>query len=284
MSVRTRAAALACVFACAAASGGCSLNRIAANSAGGMIASGMPAFLTDSDTETARQAMPGALKMVEAAQLSSPRNTELLDTLAQGYCGYAFMFVEDDNPKRASVMYRRGAEFARRSLELKGAADFNGVYPDKVRAHDAPTLFWNAFCRAGYLQLNLDQPDALADLPEIETAARRAAALDSSFYYNGAHSVLGSIAASRPAMLGGDSARAKTEFETALTGDGGLFLANRYMYAKTYAVQNQDAELFESELNAVIGAPQDALPAQALANEVVKAKARKLLEKKNDLF
>ncbi|MDD4004738.1 MAG: TRAP transporter TatT component family protein [Elusimicrobiaceae bacterium] len=262
---------------------GCSLNRVTANAAGGMIAAGMPAFLTDPDTETARQSLLGALKTVEAAQLSSPRNTGLLDTLAQGYCGYAFMFLEDGNPERASAMYLRGAEFARQSLQVSGAAAGGIIEPGKARRAEVPALFWNTFCRAGYLQLSLSEPAALADISDIEAGARRVAELDGSFYYNSAHTVLGALYAARPAMLGGDPARAKAEFALALKGAGARLLANRYMYARLYAVQAQDAELFETELSAIVSAPPD-LPEQALANEAVKAKAKRLLEKKDDLF
>ena len=64
----------------------------------------LTAYLADPDTETARQSMLASLKTVEAASLSSPRNTELLETLAQGYCGYAFMFLEDSEPARAAAL------------------------------------------------------------------------------------------------------------------------------------------------------------------------------------
>lgn len=272
------------VLAAAAALSGCSMNRLAANAAGGMIANGMPAYLADPDTETARQAMLASLKTVEAAQLSSPRNTAMLNTLAQGYCGYAFMFLEDGSPARASAMYARGAEFARKSLAVTGAVDENGQpAPAKATRHDVPALFWNAFCRAGYLQLNLNDPDALADISGIETAANRLAELDPSFYHNSVYTILGSLHAARPATLGGNLPKAKAEFELAFKGDGAKLLANRYMYAKLYAVQALDETVFETELNA-IAASDNELPEQALANEAVKIKAKTLLEKKNDLF
>lgn len=275
---------LAVIAASAAALSGCGMNRLAANAAGGVIAQGMPAYLADPDTETARQSLLAALKTVEAAQLSSPRNTVLLNTLAQGYCGYAFMFLEEENPPRASAMYARGAEFARKALAVTGAADAAGQPdPGKATRSDVPALFWNSFCRAGYLQLNLSDPDALADISGVETAANRVAELNPSFYYNSVYTILGSLHAARPATLGGNLPKAKAEFAQAFKGDGAKLLANRYMYAKLYAVQALDEEVFETELKAVIAAKNE-LPEQALANEAVKAKAKTLLEKKNDLF
>ncbi|MFA6584434.1 MAG: hypothetical protein WCS77_09070, partial [Elusimicrobiaceae bacterium] len=53
---------LALALACAPLLSGCSLNRVAANAAGGMIGSGMPAFLSDPDTQTARESMLAVVK------------------------------------------------------------------------------------------------------------------------------------------------------------------------------------------------------------------------------
>lgn len=55
-------------------------------------------------------------------------------------------------------------------------------------------------------------------------------------------------------------------------------------YAKTYAVQTQDQELYTKLLTQVINAPIDILPEQRLANTVAKVRARQMLAKANDLF
>jgi hypothetical protein len=55
-------------------------------------------------------------------------------------------------------------------------------------------------------------------------------------------------------------------------------------YAKTYAVQQQDQELFESLLKKVDEASLDVLPEARLANAAAKKKARLLLARVNDLF
>jgi len=58
----------------------------------------------------------------------------------------------------------------------------------------------------------------------------------------------------------------------------------RLLFAKTYAVQNQNRELFESQLQAVVNAPPDLFPEQRLANEVARKKAAQLLDQIDELF
>jgi len=263
---------------------GCSLNRTAAKYTAGIISNGMPAYLSDGDVQTARETLPGAIKLSEAVLQSDPGNADLLSVIAQGDCGYAFMFLEDEDRGRASAFYERGAEFSRRALESAGIISAGGDFnPAKVRRCDVPLVFWNAFCRAGYAQLNLDKTDAMADISKLDPLLDAVLALDPGYYYNGAHSLRAAIFAMRPPLFGGNPAKSKEHFDKALEGAGTAFLPNKLMYAKAYAVRAQDAALFEKLLGEVIGA--EASPAECrLANNVAKLKAKKLLETKNELF
>jgi hypothetical protein len=55
-------------------------------------------------------------------------------------------------------------------------------------------------------------------------------------------------------------------------------------YARTYAVQMQDQELFESLLAKVDEASPDILPEARLPNMIAKRKAKLLRDKINELF
>jgi len=182
-----------------------------------------------------------------------------------------------------SPFYEKGGGYALRALTLKGAARDGLVSPEAVDKDSAPAAFWHTFCRAAYVNLNRDVPDAVAELPKIMPVAERVAELTPSYYYNGAYAMLGTYYALRPKILGGDPAKAKLNFDKALQGEGADFLLNRYMAARMYGVAAQDQEFFEGALKAILSAePKD--DGARLANEVSKVKARKLLEKKNDLF
>ena len=254
---------------------GCSLNRAAARVTSGIIDRGLPAVFSQADPQYVKEALPANLQLMEILLKSDPENRTLLVNAAQGFCGYALMFLEDESPDRASLFYAKGEAYAGRAL--KGAA------PGTAGKRDVPALFWGTFCKASYINLNRDDPEAVAELPAIEPAAERVLALDPGYYYNGAESLLGAYYSIRPRMFGGDPDKARAHFELALKGPGENFLLNRFMYARLGAVAAQDQELFEKLLNSVIAAgPVDG--ETRLPDEVAKIKAKKLLEKKNELF
>jgi len=107
---------------------------------------------------------------------------------------------------------------------------------------------------------------------------------DPGYFYGGADFFLGTIAGSRPPMLGGSPASSKEHFDRALSLSGGKFLLTYVYYARTYAVQVQDSVLFGSLLTAVDTASLDILPAARLSNAVAKRKAALLRAKTAELF
>jgi hypothetical protein len=262
---------------------GCSLNRLAVRSTASVIDKGLPAIYRERDPQFAREALPANLKLMEVLLESDPGNQALLLDAAMGFCGYGFMFIEDENEARASGLYLKGGGYALRALELKGAVKDGAVEPRALDADTAPVAFWHTFCRAAYVNLNRDDPDAVAELPKIMPVAERVAELAPDYYYNGAYAMLGTYYALRPKILGGDPEKAKLNFDAALRGGGAGFLLNAYMAARMYAVAAQDEEYFVKTLNAVLAAELKD-DASRLANEVAKLKAKKLLEKKDELF
>ena len=253
----------------------CSLNRLAVRQTAGIIDGGLPAVFAQSDPQYVKEALPGNLQLMEILLQNDPANRKLLINAAQGFCGYALMFLEDENPERASVFYIKGGAYASRVLK--------GVTAQNAKKKDVAPLFWQTFCKASYININRDKPDAVAELPGIEPAAEKILTLEPGYYYNGAQSILGAYYSIRPRILGGDPRKAKARFELALKGEGGSFLLNRFMYAKMAAVAAQDAELFDTLLNSVLAAePKDGNT--RLPDEVAKIKAKKLLEKKDELF
>jgi len=263
------------VFMASIALSGCSLNRTAARVTSGVIDSGLPSLFSQSDTQYVREALPANLQLMEMLLKNDPDNRTLLVNASRGFCGYALMFLEDESPGRASGFYAKGEAYAARAL--RSAA------PAAAKKSDVPPLFWNTFCKALYLNLNRDKPEAVAELPTLEPAIEKLLELDSSYYYNGPQSLMGAYYSIRPRMFGGDPDKAKKHFELALKGAGEGFLLNRFMYARLAAVAAQDQELFENLLNSIIAAePREG--DTRLTDEVAKIKAKILLEKKDELF
>lgn len=270
---------------------GC-VQSIAISTVGGIVEDGFVAFTEEDDLAFAESSLPGNLKLVEVLLKSEPDNERLLLLASQGYASYALAFLEDSDRDRARSFYLRGRDFGLRLLredqELARAIDGS---PDDLRALLAsrdkalvPAIFWTAFGWGGYVQLALDSPDALADIPRVEAMMEFVAAADSGFYYGGAHIFLGTLAGMRPRLLGGDPDRSRAHFEAALRLNGGAFLMTQVYYAKSYAVQTLDEELFVSLLETVRATPLDILPENRLANNVAKRKAEALLARRSDLF
>ncbi len=255
--------------------GACSLNRTAAKVTSGVVDAGLPAVFSQADPQYAKEALPANLQLMEILLKSDPDNKPLLLNAAQGFCGYAFMFLEEEQPERASGFYLKGQAYAERALK--------GATAGTAKKKDARPLFWHTFCKALYMNINRDKPEAIAEIPELEPAALKLLQLEPGYYYNAAHDIMGAYYAIRPRMLGGSPEKAAEHFEQALKGDGADFHLSRYLYAKMAAVAAQDQELFERLLNEIISAElKDG--DKRLANEVAKQKARKLLEKKDELF
>jgi hypothetical protein len=84
-------------------------------------------------------------------------------------------------------------------------------------------------------------------------------------------------------MLGGDPVKSKQYFEAAIRQGEGHFDIAKVLFAKYYAVAVQDPALFK-QLNEQVLASQDKTADVRLANEVAKLKAKRLMEKMNELF
>ena len=132
--------------------------------------------------------------------------------------------------------------------------------------------------------MNMNNPFAFTDISRIEPALKRVLELDENYFYGGPHRGLGVFYGSRTKLLGGKPEEAKAHFEASLNLTKGNFLINSLLFAKTYAVQNQDLELFERLLKQIIEAPVDLLPEERLANEIAKLKAKALLDSMDELF
>lgn len=270
---------------------GC-IQTIAIRTVGGIMEYGLEAFNEESDIDLARPALASNLKLVEAMIKGDPDNAKLLLFAAQGYNAYALSFAEDDSVERARVLYLRGRDYALRILRKNTAfasalnADlesFTGVL-ETMGADDVPAVFWAAFGWGSYINITRTDLSAIADLSKVNAMMAFVQHRQPGYYYSGADLYLGSIYGSFPPMLGGKPEKSKECFDRAIATTKGEFLMAQIYYAKTYAVQMQDQELFTSLLSTVDAFPLDQRPDLRLVNAVAKLKARRLLARVNELF
>lgn len=254
-----------------------------------MLDKGALAFYAETDPALARDAFPSQLKLLEGLLQNDPGNARIQRLLAEGFGGYAFLFLEDAEPERAKGAYLRGRDYALATLRapLKGlpamTLEAAGESLKGARPADVPGLFWTGYGWGGWINLSKDTPEAVADLPKVVAIMQAVHRLSPGYYYGGAELFLGSYDAVRPRMLGGDPAKAQAFFEAAVHATGGHFLTSKLLYAQYYAVAAQDADLFKRLLGEVLEATPE-MPLARLANAVAKQRARRLLEKVDELF
>jgi hypothetical protein len=271
---------------------GCSTTKLAVGSMVPILEQSVDAAQSASDLELVREGTPGNLVLLDGLIRTDPR-PELLTLGAELYFSYAFAFIEDMDPERAAGLYATGRDYGRRALsrrkdvaralEAADAPALTAALADLDR-DDAPEVLWTAAAWAGWANLSLDQPAAVADLPLIEALLDRAAGLDEGYLYGLPHLLLGAFHAARPPLLGGDPERAERHFTRARELGQGNLLMVPVFEAKYYARAILDPDLFDRLIAETLSAPLDRAPDIRLLNTVAQRKARDLAAIKDDLF
>ena len=76
---------------------GCSPSRMRVQAALPLVESQVLAMQEERDPELAK-AIPAILKILEGLLKQDPDNAWILENLAEGFCGYAFSFLEGTEP------------------------------------------------------------------------------------------------------------------------------------------------------------------------------------------
>jgi tetratricopeptide (TPR) repeat protein len=271
---------------------GCSTGQLVARGASPLIDYGVAAMNRETDLELARVSIPANLKMIEAMVLADPGNTAYRMQAAMGFYGYALGFVEADHPGRAVDLYRRAFDHAQAALARMGmtqatltgdAATFEQALT-RLDAQAVPALFWTASAWAKLIELQLDDPARLAELPRVEALMRRVLALDETYYHGGAHIFFGVYYGSRAPMFGGDFARAARHFDRAAELNQNRLLLVEVYRARYLLRQMSDQAAFHATLKHVLDAPPSSDPDLNLANALAKQEAAALLNQEEELF
>ena len=277
---------------CTLTLGACTMGQMVARSTLPILESGNVAMNRETDLELARAAIPANLKLIEGLIQELPDNVDLRLQAAQGFYGYAYGFVEDEDNRRASGLYRRGWEHARQALQSSGfRADLTTLSTDDLRRHldnlgrrAVPALFWTASCWAKWIDMNRNDPARIADMGRAAALMERVLELDENYYHGGAHLFFGVYYGARPPMLGGDFERSASHFEKARALTHGKLLLVDLLQAEYLAHQQLDRKQFHERLIAVVNAPPDIYPEMALVNAIAQQKAARLLAKEEEWF
>jgi TRAP transporter TatT component family protein len=283
----------------------CNMTTFTADQTAPVLKAAVPAFNQESDPQLAREAAPGQLKTVEGFLMASPKNEIFLKLLAQGYCEYAFGFLEsdaedarfakqqaksDELARRASGLYFRCMNYGLRLLGNgwdKALFGTNDAFARKLKSavkDDVPGLFWTGLGLGSAINLNRDDIEIVAYLPRVEMIFQRTVELDETFYNAGGHMVLGMLWTAAPRAMGGDPEKGLKEFQRCIQMTQGKYLMPQVLLAISYGTIMQDRKFFHELLVKVLQTSPAIWPEERLANELAHIKARRYLAHEKELF
>ena len=285
------------------AAAGCSVRRLAIDGLAEALAGSAEAFASETDPELVRDALPFALKAVEALLLEEPEQADLLLAACSGFTQYTYAFVEKEakalaetdyerssaQRARAVRLYMRARDYGLRGLELEhpGIGERLRREPSAAAAEleqgDMPFVYWTAAAWGLAIAGGQDRPELAADLDAVRMLFRRALELDESFMDGALHEALITIEA-LPEAMGGSRERAREHFERAVELSHGKRATPYVSFVESILVPAQDRAGFEDLLSRALAIDPDEDPSARLANHLAQERARHLLATVDDLF
>ena len=247
-------------------------------------------ILNQDDPATVRDGAPAYLLLIGGLIQDNPNNINLLMAGARLYSSYASVFVDDK--KRTIGMSNRAWKYSQRALcqRYANACDIHKQPYEKYAAFiastkpaDVPLLYTYAVSWAGWIQVNREDMNAIANIPKVKVTMHRVVELDDDYDGGIAHMYLGVLAALLPPSLGGKPKQARAHFEKALLLSRGRNLMAKVLFAERYARLVFNRKLHDRLLHEVIKADPNT-PNLTLMNILAKQKAKVLLKSSNDYF
>ncbi len=248
------------------------------------------AILNQNDPATVRDGAPAYLLMIDGLIAGDPENEDLLLAGAKLYSSYAGAFIEDQ--ERATRLAAKSLSYARQALcfELpqvcRASVDKLDQFEQSLSSVDKRELklfYGFAAAWAGWIQINSEDWNAVADLAKVTAAFEHCLSVDEDFDGGGAHVYLGVIKSLLPAALGGKPEVARRHFESAIEISSGRNLMIKVLMAKHYARNVFDQELHDALLTTVKAADAD-YSGYTLINSLAKQEADQLLAESEDFF
>ncbi len=275
------------------------------NKIGGSLASGPSVFDSDDDPDLVGDALPFALKTIEALIVQSPQNPDLLLAAASGFTEYSYVYVaqkaerlagenlEESNALRARArrLALRAHAYGMRGLEsrYKGFGAELASDPDaalaRVKKRDVPLLYWTAAAQGLVISSSKDDPEMIAQLPLVEAMARRAMTLDDTWNEGTLPEFMITIEAARSGLKPDDRQKQIDEYyQRALQLSGGHRASLFVSYAENSSVPTQNRAKFQEMLERALAIDADQHTETRLATLIAQRRARWLLGRADELF
>lgn len=256
---------------------------------------------SDDDPELVGAAIPFALKTMEGVLVEEPEHVGLLTSLASGFTQYGYAFVQQEADaikdsdvdrslamnRRARKLYLRARAYGMRGLEARHPGFMETYKTDRAAAlaktdqEDVALLYWTAASWGLAIGASKDDPETLAQFPEMESLARRALELDEAWNRGTLHEFFISFESSAPT---GDPKKARTHFARAIALSEGKRAGPFVSLAEGVSVKEQNAKEFHELLDKALSIDVDANPDERLSNVLMQRRAQRLKKLSGDLF
>ncbi|MEZ4321949.1 MAG: TRAP transporter TatT component family protein [Myxococcota bacterium] len=281
---------------------GC-IKKIAINSmADALSGSTGGTFTQDDDLQFVGEALPFALKTMEAINDSAPKHVGIKETLCSGMTQYAMVYVKwpadqvryDDfgtyeaGIERTKKFLDRSETFCLSALDLKHEGFSDRVFTDtdavlaEMEEDDVLLLYWTGATWLARISISKDDMEAIGQLPFAQALLERALELDEDWSKGSLHDMMILLEPNTPMPGGLD--RAREHYTRALELSGGSLASPYVSLATSVSYSNQDKDEFVELMEKALEIDPAASPEDQLANLYAQAQARFYLDHLDDLF
>ncbi len=284
---------------------GCSIEKMAADNMVPVFVKIKNEFNKETVTQYAREAGPALLAQLNGFVLASPANPEFRLLQAEMNATFAFAFLEVENPAWATDHYRKAQAAALIALADVDEDLAEGLTTLSLDALDTfladqdqdavPALFWWGFARGAQVNLHRNDPKLILDLDRVDKILTWVLEQDETFFNAGPHLFFALRHTMLPATLGGKPEIGLKHFQEVARITKNKMLLPMVFQAQYFApglaatpagatldeikaAHLEAWKAFYDPLVAVLEAPDDLWPEQALSNAVAKDRALALLE------
>jgi tetratricopeptide (TPR) repeat protein len=229
-----------------------------------------------------------AIDAFEKIVAANPENYKALTRLCRGY--YLMADGHTDAKEEKRRLWEIGTSWGEKAMATN--ADFRNKVKaedgavekalDKLTKNEIEAIYWTA--------VNLGKWGSLSGIAtvlkykaRVKEMINRVGQLDNAFFHGAYFRYWGAFYAIAPGFAGGDMDKSRESYEQAFKV-APYYLGTYVLMAENYAPKKKDTKLFEEKLQFVLKAKTDSEMDVMPENIMEQRKAKKLLERKNELF
>jgi len=284
---------------------GCSIKQMAVNSmADALSADQTSVFAIDDDPELVGEALPFALKSMEAILQATPQHRKLLIATCAGFVQYGHAYVlqpaealENENLQaarkiraRAKRLFLRARQYGIQALELGHPGFSETIFNDPAAAvenmdrEDVAALYWTGVAWGSAISAAKNDMSLIGDLPIVTAIMEKALKLDPDWHNGAIHEFFIVYDSARSEAEGGGIASIEYHFNRAMELSQGRSISPLVLLAQSACIKQQNRQRFESLLKQSLAIDANRYPEYRLANIMAQRKARYLLDNVDAFF